>query len=338
MNANGTLLVLGHDPYGAIQWWSSDGSEVGTRRYPELGESTIAASSRDRVFAAGSNPLGTLILSDPVTHATESLATFDAVVLGGSVSFFSPSEIMPFRNGIVFDGYDSAHGVEPWVSEGTSSTTNPLDDIVAGPSFSTPTLFTRWDDGFVFAAEGPTPNRDLWRSDGTRVGTTLFLPAYAPTTLVPAADQLFMLSCRQDIYYDNCSLYGIDGQGGHRRHAFQDPTHSRPRTFGRMVSETPITGRNWGQRRTWADGGGDIWPGGRSSAPSRFTRVGDSIFFSASDDIHGRELWKTDGTTTGRPWSDIVPELGGPILKTSSSRTARCTSPRGRTARPRILV
>src|SRR5829696_10591122 len=33
--------------------------------------------------------------------------------------------------------------------------------------------------------------------------------------------------------------------------------------------------------------------------PAQLTPVGDTLFFTASDEGHGRELWKTDGTPEG---------------------------------------
>ncbi len=42
----------------------------------------------------------------------------------------------------------------------------------------------------------------------------------------------------------------------------------------------------------------DINPGG-SSNPTGLTNVGGTLFFAATDGSHGRELWKSDGTTAG---------------------------------------
>jgi len=43
----------------------------------------------------------------------------------------------------------------------------------------------------------------------------------------------------------------------------------------------------------------DINPGLASSNPQEFTNVNGVIFFTANDGVHGRELWKTDGTPAG---------------------------------------
>src|SRR5262249_50257921 len=40
-------------------------------------------------------------------------------------------------------------------------------------------------------------------------------------------------------------------------------------------------------------------PTAASSNPGKFTRVGSTIFFAASDSANGTELWKTDGTAAG---------------------------------------
>ena len=36
-----------------------------------------------------------------------------------------------------------------------------------------------------------------------------------------------------------------------------------------------------------------------TSGPSSLTGVGGTLFFTADDGIHGRELWKSDGTRAG---------------------------------------
>ena len=55
----------------------------------------------------------------------------------------------------------------------------------------------------------------------------------------------------------------------------------------------------------------DIQSGSASGDPQFLTRAGDTVFFSADDGIHGRELWKTDGTAAGTVLvKDINPGSG----------------------------
>jgi ELWxxDGT repeat protein len=73
----------------------------------------------------------------------------------------------------------------------------------------------------------------------------------------------------------------------------------------------------------------DIHVGAKSSFASGFTRVGSTIYFVADDDVHGPELWKTDGTLAGTKLvSDIMPgsDVNGPLGSNVSQLTAVGTS------------
>lgn len=49
----------------------------------------------------------------------------------------------------------------------------------------------------------------------------------------------------------------------------------------------------------------------QSSLPQSLTSVGTQVFFTADDDIHGRELWVSDGPTSARMVSDLRPGSDG---------------------------
>ena len=61
----------------------------------------------------------------------------------------------------------------------------------------------------------------------------------------------------------------------------------------------------------------DIFPGPKTSNPSRFTPLGNKLFFDASDPKHGEELWRARSTRPNAAGhttlvKDILPGRVGP--------------------------
>ena len=55
----------------------------------------------------------------------------------------------------------------------------------------------------------------------------------------------------------------------------------------------------------------DINPAeGEGSDPQEFVTVGDWVYFSANDGVHGAELWRSNGTTTEMVADTFEGELG----------------------------
>jgi ELWxxDGT repeat protein len=115
----------------------------------------------------------------------------------------------------------------------------------------------------------PEFGRELWKSDGTTLGTVLVKDVtalgYSGYDLDTSTASLAVGST---LYFE-----GNDGISG-------SELWKSDGTLGGTVLVS------------------DIRPGASGSFPAEFTAVGSWVFFSASDGIHGRELWKTNGVTT----------------------------------------
>jgi ELWxxDGT repeat protein len=135
----------------------------------------------------------------------------------------------------------------------------------------------------MFVASHRSTGTELWRSDGTSAGTTMvqdILPGAASSGLwylTPFNGMLFFTAS--------------DGSSGYELW----------RSDGTSAGTTLVR---------------DIVPGEGSAFPAFFspclTSGGDYLFFVADDGQHGRELWRSDGTSDGTALvRDILPGAVG---------------------------
>lgn len=121
-----------------------------------------------------------------------------------------------------------------------------------------------------------TVGNELWKTDGTAVGTVLVQSFVSP----PA------------------NLLSVGSSGGNQIYFAADD------------------GSGNGVELWRADASGaalvkDINPGPGSSSPANLYAIGTRVYFSADDGIHGRELWRTDPTEGALLIKDINPGPGG---------------------------
>jgi ELWxxDGT repeat protein len=221
----------------------------------------------------------------------------------------------------VFVATDPEHGLELWVTDGTSAGTRRVMDIWPGQVSGSPEWLTPLGDGRVlFAASAPGTGRELWTTDGTEAGTRMVANLAADTPgqgigpLTGIGGGRAVFSARDG---SGTSLYITDGTAA--------GTVVVPAARG-QVSQVLGNAAPLGDTRTvfcvwdnvtgsepWVTDGTpegthllkDIQPGrsyfdAEGSWPGEFTALGaGKVAFRTRDARNGHEVWLTDGTLEG---------------------------------------
>jgi ELWxxDGT repeat protein len=179
-----------------------------------------------------------------------------------------------------FAGNDGTSGTELWTTDGTPAGTVRLKDIRPGPEGSSPRHLTVVGNSVYFVADDGTNGFELWRTDGTEDGTRMVADltppgdSFQPVPLGAVGDRLVFAAAAADIAGPGLEPWVTDGTPG-----------------GTLLLKD-----------LRPSGGSD--PGIVQAAAANLFRgdaaaVGDTLYFAANDAVHGRELWKTDGTSEG---------------------------------------
>ena len=195
----------------------------------------------------------------------------------------SPERFIAFKGELYFKANDGNFGAELWKSDGTPTGTAIVKDINPGAFDSSPLHMAVVNDFLYFNAFHPTFGNELWRTDGTEAGTKLVMDINPGSTGNGPTDLVQL----------NGSLFFAAGNAAHGRELWKsDGTEA-----GTVMVK-------------------DIWPGAGSSLSitnfgdlaNNFAVVGNTLFFSTSEGVNGKELWKSDGTAEGTMMvKDIAP-------------------------------
>ncbi len=209
-----------------------------------------------------------------------------------------PASLANLNGSLFFSAYDGVVGYELWMSDGTEVGTRLLKDLWqsggSNPRNLTDvngTLFFTAGDGSVWIRWGSSPFgawggtsysytvgiRYLWKTDGTPEGTVpVKLLGVAPDQFTNVNGTLFFTV---DAMFSGRELWRSDGtpQGTSILRDIYPGTHAD-------INSPSLT-----QPRFIPNG----------SSPKGLTSIQGTLFFSADDGVHGRELWMSDGTTAG---------------------------------------
>ncbi len=181
--ADGLLFFHADDGVSGRELWKSDGSTTGTRLVKDIAPGVDSSNPYDlfpvddRVFfKANRDESGhDLWVSDGTAAGTVLVGRFLNVPPDPNPRPV-PTPIPPYatedqalpplaavRGFLVFQGYDSEHGVELWRSNGTPEGTSRLTDVAHGFTSSYPEMFFPEDWTLFFSADDGAHGRELWR-------------------------------------------------------------------------------------------------------------------------------------------------------------------------------
>lgn len=202
------------------------------------------------------------------------------------------SQFSSLGDKLLFAGGDFAHGVEVWVSDGSTDGTRRLVDIAAGPanglSGSNSDMFVPVGDEVFFVARSGDPS--LWKTDGTQAGTTLVKEFSAPF-----ASTMLALN---DVFYFvvGDSLMKSDGTSAG---TVELATHDRPQIHAATSEHVYFsTGGGTEEGALWrtdgtAEGTIQLRENVKSVDGLAFE---DSFVYEPNEST---ELWQSDGTAEG---------------------------------------
>jgi len=322
MNVSGAFAYIG-SLYGVI--YRTDGTVANTKSISlpagTVGLNSIAASADATYFSL----LGTPSQSQRAeTWIVRYAASSDSsVIVAGSPT---PSPLLNYdappaffvwtANGLFFDGYDTAIGFEPWVSDGTAGGSHLVANIAVETQNggSNPHSFLSYRNQLYFAANDGVNGVQLWRSNGTASGTQRAADAVLDT-VTGIQTVLFGGGNRLFFFGDSPSpgLWQYDPDTGTA--ATVSSAIGKPYTC--VTGQKPVTIANTSYFPAFSTGAGmAIWrtdgtssgtsavsgaPGQPIIDPCQLVAFGNNFYFTelVAPTAATYGLWRSDGTPAG---------------------------------------
>ncbi len=237
-----------------------------------------------------------------------------------------------YNGKLFFTCNDGVNGQELWTSDGTVAGTVLFKDLYPGATGSFPSAFTIANGKLFFMGNGVDGERRLYVSDGTPAGT--FIVQNRGINLFNGFSNFAVFN--NEVYFtgDGQPLYpnGMwKSDGTLAGTKLVKAGGFAPGVFGSNYAvlnnkmyfsgyDDTNGGELWVTDGTEvgthivlnmrADGGGILYSG----SPMALTVYKSKLYFSASDDTHGQELFMTDGTAAGTVLvKDMLPGPDGSV-------------------------
>ncbi len=265
-----------------------------------------------------------------VTNAYSKPHTFTIFDLNPGSKESTPHGFTTLNGKMIFAASTAATGYELWASDGTMPGTIMIKEIFPGSSGSNPKGFMEMNGQLYFTATDKDANYELWKTDGTGTGTTIV------KDINPTAGGLHK---EPKVVLDNKLYFiGNDGTAGYElwvtdgtangTQMVKDINPGPQGAYDITFTESFIVynGKVYFTAKTinegvelWVTDGtangtqmvkdinpgaagsdpGAFFPGASNASPSYLTVYKNKLYFIATTDTHGAELWESDGTANG---------------------------------------
>jgi ELWxxDGT repeat protein len=330
--AGNRFVFMANDGSYNIEPWVTDGTVKGTRRLKDLcpgycedvtqiwdrtlpGLVFMTVTTRDRgneLWVTDGTKAGTRLVRD---------------ICPGSCGGH-PYAPFVLKGRLIFVANDGVHGEELWTTDGTEANTTRISNFAPEEPWYE---FDGTVAGGQLLFDAPGPEGDeLWRTDGTAAGLRLVrdintadIGGSYPTHLMASGDEAFFFTYSYET--SDIALWKSDGTDAG---TVQVRAFDREDTDG-LLYEGPISAQAAGQLffflfspdplrfpMPWrTDGteagtypllGEDEWIPWKDP---EMRAAGNKVFFAVEDMEHGRELWSSDGVSSGRAGTRLVRDV-----------------------------
>ncbi len=261
---NDTLFFTANSVGYDNELYKTDGTEAGTVRVRDINPGAGGSDIRDITIVNG------LLFFPALVNGTPELWVSDGTEQGthSVTEVHDPHGLIALGDVLVYtdDMLALNAGRELWKSDGTSAGTQLIADIRPGAEDGVlwdGTYFQEANGILYFRGNDGMSGEELWRTDGTAAGTQLVKDLYPG----PA-----------DGFINNATWSLPMGD-----HLLFDAVNAN---LGNTIPELWISdGSNGGTYRLTINSFGD------GSLPGLPVRAGELVFFAATNELQGRELW-----------------------------------------------
>lgn len=294
----GRVLFAASTPTRGLELWSTDGTGPGTRLVRDLCPGSCSSEPRSfselegkLLFAAGKFFSSGFWLTDGTSNGTKRLTPEDQ-----ELELSVDSGIVKAGSDYLFVGDGAGRSRQLWVSNGTPQGAH-LVTLFGGGVGSEPSQFVALGQQMLFTACFNTFDQRLWRSDGTREGTSLLAQlsdfCFFRNWFIKSGGLIFFLGDGEDLWRTDGTAAGT--------FLLKAPT------FGEDVLKGALLGQELVFLVRSFDSPSSLWASNGSvegtrklvdlpdgEIPGKLTTAGSRIYFARN----GR-LWVSDGSPAG---------------------------------------